>query len=205
MTRTDEQIKNDVIDQLVWDRRVDASDVQVEVSEGNVTLTGTVPSYGAWSAARSAAWEIRGVLGVTNELDVRFPPTLKVPTDAEIHRKVELGLSWSPDIDPRYIDVSASEGVVNMKGTVDAYWKKQTAQKIASSVSGVVGVENKFTVVPVDKVADEEIKQNLETALERIAYLDEEDVNVRVENGEVAFTGTVSTGYAREQARNVAV
>jgi hyperosmotically inducible protein len=55
MARTEEQIKRDVVDQLYWDNRVDASDVTVEVSNGTVTLRGTVPTYFASTAALNDA------------------------------------------------------------------------------------------------------------------------------------------------------
>lgn len=47
----DEKIKKNVTDQLYWDHRVDASDVQIEVDEGVVTLSGNVPSFTAKDAA----------------------------------------------------------------------------------------------------------------------------------------------------------
>ena len=56
MIRTDQAIKRDLIDELYWDHRVDASDVKAEVVNGKVTLTGNVPSYSARSAAATAAW-----------------------------------------------------------------------------------------------------------------------------------------------------
>ena len=42
---TDETIKTQVVDQLVWDSRVDAADVGVTVKKGSVTIKGMVPSY----------------------------------------------------------------------------------------------------------------------------------------------------------------
>lgn len=44
MIRADEEIKRDLVDELYWDYRVDASNVKAEVSDGKVRLTGTVPS-----------------------------------------------------------------------------------------------------------------------------------------------------------------
>lgn len=93
MIRTDEQIKKDMVDELYWDYRVDASNVKAEVSAGEVTLTGTVPNYAARNAAAADAWGIDGVKGLTNLLTVRFPPTFTVPTDAEIKESADRLLS----------------------------------------------------------------------------------------------------------------
>ena len=48
MTPTDEDIKKDVVDELDWDSRIDASDIFVEVENGEVLLSGTAPR-GFWS------------------------------------------------------------------------------------------------------------------------------------------------------------
>ena len=58
MKSKDEQIKKAVVDMLYWDSRVDASDIHVEVTDGEVTLRGTVPSYATKEAALFDAWKI---------------------------------------------------------------------------------------------------------------------------------------------------
>ena len=42
MTRTDEEIQRDVIEQLRWDARVQANEIGVAAKDGVVTLTGRV-------------------------------------------------------------------------------------------------------------------------------------------------------------------
>ncbi len=41
--KSDEQIKDDVINELTWDQRLDSTNVKVQAKDGIVTLTGTVP------------------------------------------------------------------------------------------------------------------------------------------------------------------
>ncbi|MFO7783893.1 MAG: BON domain-containing protein [Thermodesulfobacteriota bacterium] len=67
MARTDERIKKDVVDELYWDDRVNASEVYVEVSNGTVTLRGEVPTYFSKTAAHDDALEILGVVSVRNQ------------------------------------------------------------------------------------------------------------------------------------------
>ena len=45
MAQTDQQIKKNIVDQLYWDYRVDAAEVQVQVYGGEVTLTGQASGY----------------------------------------------------------------------------------------------------------------------------------------------------------------
>ena len=42
-TRSDDRVREDVCDRLSWDDEVDASDITVTVSQGEVTLEGNVP------------------------------------------------------------------------------------------------------------------------------------------------------------------
>ena len=79
MVPTDEKIKKDITDELYWDYRVDASNVKVEVSDGEVTLTGTVRDHTARTAANADAWGIAGVRQVTNLLTARLPPDFVAP------------------------------------------------------------------------------------------------------------------------------
>jgi len=56
MAKTDELIKKDVIEQLVRDDRIDASNIHIEVSNGTVTLRGEVPTYFSKTSAFEDAW-----------------------------------------------------------------------------------------------------------------------------------------------------
>ena len=61
MPRTKEEVKQDIVEHLAWDARVNAAEVDVEVRDGTVTLRGTVPSHRARTAAVEDAERIRGV------------------------------------------------------------------------------------------------------------------------------------------------
>jgi osmotically-inducible protein OsmY len=204
MIRTDEAIKRDLVDELYWDYRVDASSVKAEVSDGVVTLTGTVPSFSARNAASTAAWGIDGVTEVTNLLTVRFPPTFAIPSDAEIMTSAERTLAWNPDVHSADIQVSVTGGTVKLEGTVDAYWKRWKAQDLVSDLRGVVEVENHLAVAPSESFLDKDIARGIEAALERNLYVNAEKITVRVEDGRVTLTGTVPSHYARGRAYDAA-
>lgn len=69
--RSDERIKEDVSDRLTDDDTLDASDMTVEVSGGEVTLSGFVDSRQAKRAAEECAEQCAGVTHVQNNLRVR--------------------------------------------------------------------------------------------------------------------------------------
>ncbi|PAU96083.1 BON domain-containing protein [Paracoccus salipaludis] len=70
-SRSDERIREDVSDRLSDDHHLDASDIVVSVSGGEVTLDGTVDSRAAKRHAEDLAERCSGVLHVQNNLRVR--------------------------------------------------------------------------------------------------------------------------------------
>jgi osmotically-inducible protein OsmY len=204
MIRTDQQIKKDIVDELYWDYRVDASNTKVEVAEGKVTLTGVVSTYTARNAAVADAWGIAGVKDVTNLLSIVFPPTFDVPADKEIKRRAEMRLAWHSGFDKVDIDISVVRGVVKLEGAVDAYWQRWKAESLVSELMGVRNIENHLTVVPGESYVDHDIAEQIESALKRNPIIDAEAVTVKVECGQVTLTGSVPTYYARGRAYSIA-
>jgi hypothetical protein len=69
--RSDQRIQEDVSDRLMDDPRLDASEIQVHVSEGEVTLTGNVGSRADRRRAEDIAESVSGVSYVMNNVRVR--------------------------------------------------------------------------------------------------------------------------------------
>ncbi len=70
-SRSDERMREDVSDRLTDDAYVDASDIEVTVSGGEVTLTGMVPDRHTKRRAEDVAESVSGVSHVQNNLRVR--------------------------------------------------------------------------------------------------------------------------------------
>lgn len=204
MARMDELIKKDVIDQMVRDVRVDASSISVEVSNGTVTLSGEVPTYYSRTCAYEDTQGISGVLDVINQLIVKYPSTKTVPTDSEIEFSLKSRLLADPDIDLIDLELIVSEGMVTLRGTVDAYWKKIRAENLAETQPGVVLIENHIAVVPSGDFMDKSIAEDIVYSLEAKAAVNADDVNVKVRDGEVTLTGTVPNWSARLAAFDAA-
>jgi osmotically-inducible protein OsmY len=68
--RSDERIREDVNDRLSDDYYLDASDIEVAVSETVVTLTGTVLTRADKRRAEDIADDVSGVTNVENRLRV---------------------------------------------------------------------------------------------------------------------------------------
>ncbi|MBD3366329.1 BON domain-containing protein [candidate division WWE3 bacterium] len=201
MKKTNDQILNDIKDQLVWDTQVISSDVNVLVTgDGAVTLSGTVPSFSAKRAAETDAWSVWGVTSVENNLTVKYPTVVTIPSDEEVKSNIENVLLWNSAIDSTDVEVFVEAGIVTLEGTVDSFWKKLRAEELASDVVGVLSVENLLAVVPTESYIDKDIATDITDSMDRKAAVNAENVTVEVENGEVTLSGTVPTFTAWSEA-----
>lgn len=69
--RSDDRIREEVSDALEQDSQIDASEIEVSVKEGVVTLSGTVESRHLKRMAEDCVSDVRGVKDVTNNLQVQ--------------------------------------------------------------------------------------------------------------------------------------
>lgn len=69
--RSDERIREDINSRLTDDAYVDASDIDVTVEKGEVTLTGTVPDRSSKRRAEDISELVSGVTNVENRLRVK--------------------------------------------------------------------------------------------------------------------------------------
>ena len=68
--RSDDRIREEIADRLTDDDRVDASEISIQVQNGEVTLTGTVNDRGQKRRAEDLAESISGVREVANNIRV---------------------------------------------------------------------------------------------------------------------------------------
>lgn len=202
--RNDEVIKKDIVDHLYWDDRIDASTVNVEVSDSDVTLTGTVFSTAAKHAATGIALDIEDVETVDNRLEVEFEPATEIPSDQEIRTRAKDILSWDTAVSTADISIEVEAGIVTLKGSVDAYWKKDRAEEKVQDVFGVVNVVNELSVVPTEDILDETIAEDVVNSLERNVDVNVHDIDVEVVDRKVTLSGTVPSWRAREAAYDAA-
>jgi osmotically-inducible protein OsmY len=95
--RTDDRIREDICDWLTDDPRIDASDVEVQVAKGEVTLAGSVRSRDEKRFAEDIVERITGVREVNNSLKVR--PADEIIGTARSGSAV-LGLTDNPPATP---------------------------------------------------------------------------------------------------------
>lgn len=191
-------------EQFAWDNRILPSNIDVEIIDGMVKLTGDVPNYSSRIAAEEDALSISGVKHVENNLQVKGPDETGIPTDKEIKSFIENMLRIDPRIDYDSISVSVNNGKVTLNGALNALWKKEQAESYAHRVTGVVEVANNINVSIIPELSDEEIKEEIQNALKRNILMDADDITIDVQNGVVNLSGFVPSYTAKMKARQIA-
>ena len=148
MTRTDEEIQREVLDELKWDARVQPNEIGVAVKDGVVTLTGEVNTYIKKWAAEDAALRVRGVKAVANDIEVHLPTDAE-RTDADIAAAAVRALEWDTLIPAGKVKVKVAKGWVTLEGEVEWHYQKDEAERTVRRLSGVLGVSNLITVKPM--------------------------------------------------------
>jgi osmotically-inducible protein OsmY len=141
--RTDSEIAQAAVSALKWNTMVPADKVNLAVSNGWITLTGTTDWQYQRDAAARAVRDLTGVKGVTNNI------TLKPHVHAgDVQGKIEAAFKRSAEIDARRVNVIASDGKVILAGNVRSWAERQEAERAAWAAPGVRQVEDRITVVP---------------------------------------------------------
>ena len=124
-------------------------------------------------------------------------------TDLEIQQDVINELRWQPFLKSANIGIAVKDGVVTLSGTVDNYAQKIEAEKAAKKVSGVKAIAEdiQIGVSPSYKKTDAEIVESIMGALKWHAAVPEENIKVKVENGNVTMEGQVEWEYQRNSAK----
>ena len=161
-------------------RSVKTADIDVETSDGVVTLEGTVASSDVRQEAVNQARGVEGVVRVEDQLEVRAPeatattgarPEADEPAQAEggraaadrdlgdhvssgfVTAKIQAQYFGDDDVKGRNIDVDTVNGVVTLRGEVDSARSRERAVEIARQTEGVTRVDDRLAVKPRDASA----------------------------------------------------
>ena len=197
----DKDLRQSVIDELDFDPSFDAADIGVAAEAGVITLTGHVRSFAEKLAVERAVKRVRGVYGIAEEIEVRYPADKKTADDQIADRAIS-SINWNAQIPGDAVLVKVEKGWVTLTGIVDWQYQRMAAVSAVRRLSGVVGVSNQIAVKPQVRPAD--VKDKILSALKRNAELEADAIRVNVDNDTVTLEGKVKAWSERGIAEHAA-
>lgn len=197
----DIELRQDVLDALEFEPSIDAAHIGAVVSKGVVTLSGYVGSYAEKMAAERMVQRVKGVRGIAQEIEVRYPQNKKCADDQIAARALSI-ISWDVLVPKDAIQVSVQKGWITLSGSVEWNFQKLAAEDAVRRLSGVTGVTNNITVRP--HIDAQNVKRRIEDALKRNAEVEARSIKVNVDGGKVRLEGKVHAWYERSVAESAA-
>lgn len=142
-SRTDEDIARAAASILTWNPSTPQDRIKIQVSDGWVTLEGTVDWYYQRAAAELAVHGLMGVRGLSNQLTVK-----SAPMRSEVKSQIEAALKRNAEVDAQRITVTVQGTGVILSGTASSLFEKIAAERAAWKASGVGWVGNDIRVSP---------------------------------------------------------
>jgi osmotically-inducible protein OsmY len=139
--KDDGDIATEVVNAFKWNWEVPSDKVKARVENGWVTLDGQVEWNFQSDAAKNAVRNLSGVTGVSNNINVKSRTE-----DAIEKQDIERALKRNWSVSGQDIGVAVSGHKATLTGTVDSWYQKEEAERIAWNAPGVWNVGNDLVV-----------------------------------------------------------
>jgi hyperosmotically inducible periplasmic protein len=200
---------------LLLSKRVSPFDIKAETMQGEVTLTGQVPSDEIKNLAGAIAQDTAGVKQVHNDLGInptaeRNPETERLGervADLEVKSAVDDALSKSTELKDKHVDVQVKNRIVTLGGALETPAQKHSAEQIAWQSSGVQGLVNNISVAgapAAPETADEKLARRVEFELYSTRAISLKNMQIHVNNGTATLTGSAGSRAERLLAEKTA-
>lgn len=144
LTRTDTEIAQAVRQALEWDVFVPDDKIMSTVSDGWVTLDGSVERWGQRNDAERAVRNLSGVKMVVNKISVKPAK----PIAENVRRAVEQTLERRAEREARRIRVDVRDGTVTLTGPVHSWAERKSVVAAARFTPGVLAIEDHLRTEP---------------------------------------------------------
>lgn len=145
LTRNDTEIAQAIRHALAWDVFVPDERIRSTVSDGWVTLDGSVDSWSQHDDAERAVRNLTGVKGIVNSITVI--PTK--PMTEDVHKAIERTLERRAEREAKRIHVEVRDGVATLTGAVHSWAERKSVVAAARFTRGVREVDDRLRMEPV--------------------------------------------------------
>lgn len=141
LVKSSAEIAVDVLSTLKSNWSVPEIKISVKVEDGWVTLEGELGWNYQKDAAKRAITYVEGVKGVTNNITIKSEST-----DTIEQEDIEKAIARSWSVDDKDIHVHVSGTTVTLTGSVDSFYQKEEAGRIAWNARGIWHLENQLAI-----------------------------------------------------------
>lgn len=201
LSRADFEIQSAVESELGWAPGIEEAGIGVSVEHGDVTLHGEVDSYYQMRSAVRAAFHVKGVTTVTNDLAVRSTSRLWGIPETDIALHVDKAIAWLTTA-PNSVRAEISRHRVILTGEVQWNYERMQAERAVERIAGVADVDNRITLAKRASAVD--TAERIANALARNAAVDAKRIRVTSTGNTVTLVGTVNSWVERRAAENAA-
>lgn len=173
-----------------------SENINVDVHDGQVTLSGIVDVLAEKVFAEEVVKGIDGVQAIDNSITIAMDRGIN---DKDITELVGERLD-KERFDLSNISVETIDGLVTLRGQVDSIGEAMQVVKVAQSVRGAKQVVSELGLLSQSSRDDATITNNIELALSRSDQVDVRDVVTSTKHGEVYLEGWVDTQEEIEAA-----
>jgi osmotically-inducible protein OsmY len=142
--RSDTAIAHAVRHALEWDVMVPDRRIESTVTDGWVTLDGSVDRLREREDAEAAVRQLTGVQGVLNRITVSAPSI----TVEDVCRTVDHVLAQRAHREASGIDVKIRDGVVSLAGKVHSWDEQQAILRAVGHARGIRAIDNRIRIDP---------------------------------------------------------
>ena len=199
--KTDKQLQSDVMEELQWDPKLNASEIGVAVKNGIITLNGHVDNYGKKIAAEEAAKRVKDVRGIVEEITVQLSHDGK-RTDQELAQAAVNALRWNSAIPDQNITVEVENGWLSLDGHLDWQFQKEAATNAVKDIIGLKGISNLINIKP--RVNIPVVRDTIKKALERSADVEADRILIETSGNKVILRGKARSWVEKNEVERAA-
>jgi len=200
MHKPNNLLQSDVAEELSWDPQLDDSRIMVSAKDGQVTLTGSVPTFYEVGLASDDVMLVGGVKGLDNQLLVGLLGD--AITDADIATAALNALDADRFVPNGAVNVDVLEGYVTLSGEVRHQYQRKAAEFAVRRVDGVLGMDDKIGLTSEPIPSD--VADRIQKTFKRRAIIDDSTVEVSNDKNTIYLDGRVDSWSAREAADDAA-